>query len=257
MMRYWRREPKPIDLFWWQPSNGTINFGDSLGPIIVRQMLYRRQWSLSQAGARRTTLFTVGSVLHFSQNGDTVWGSGINGKVPIRQHRFRRLDVRAVRGPLTAAFLRQRGITVPNIYGDPAQLLPLLFDWESAVPDEPYIVVPNLNDLPLVGDHDHLLSPLRSWRDCVARIRNSRLVIASSLHAIIVAEAFGVPTRLVRFSESEHLFKYRDYYLATGRIDCGFARSIPEALEMGGIAPPRYDPAPLLQAFPYDLWQTY
>jgi pyruvyltransferase len=79
-------------------------------------------------------------------------------------------------------------------------------------------------------------------------------VVASSLHGVVVAEAFGVPARFVRLSETESLLKYEDYLLGTGRTDEPFAKSIDEALDMGGMPPPRFDAEGLMAAFPFDLW---
>ncbi|MDR3414424.1 MAG: polysaccharide pyruvyl transferase family protein [Formivibrio sp.] len=254
MWQILRRRSAQVELCWWRPANGTINFGDALSPVIVDAMLARRKLSRDSAALRRKRLLAIGSCLHFARTGDVIWGAGINGKIAEGRHRFRDLDVRAVRGPLTAQFLRKRGISVPEVYGDPALLLPYVMPWEAVEQDEPYIVMPNLNDLAELGVVEHLVSPLSPWADCIARIRTSRLVIASSLHALIAAEAFGIPARALRLSDVEAPFKYRDYLLATGRPELVFARSVDEALEMGGMPPPQFDPAPLLQAFPYDLW---
>jgi pyruvyltransferase len=80
-------------------------------------------------------------------------------------------------------------------------------------------------------------------------------VLASSLHALIVAEAYGIPARYVRLSDHESIFKYNDYYLGTGRQQDKIATSVDEAVEMGGFAPPQFDASKLLKAFPFDLWQ--
>lgn len=49
---------------------------------------------------------------------DTIWGTGINGKVSEDLHKFEKLDVRAVRGPLTRNYLISKGINCPEVYGD-------------------------------------------------------------------------------------------------------------------------------------------
>ena len=72
----------------------------------------------------------------------------------------------------------------------------------------------------------------------------------------MIAEAFGIPARYIRFSETENLFKYKDYYLGSGRAeeDFEFATTIDQGLEMGGAKPIRFNPEPLIKAFPKDLW---
>ena len=248
------------ELFVWRPANGNINFGDFLSRITVELLLARRGYTLGDETPERRQLLAIGSVLHFARDGAVVWGSGVNGKIPVESHKFRQLDVRAVRGPLTREFLTTRGIKVPEVYGDPALLLPILapnrFRHEHA---QGVAFVPNLNDLPqldLNGSRDAVtvVSPLAGWNQCVKSILSHDLVLASSLHGLIVAEAYGIPARYVRLSETENLFKYRDYYAGTGRSDFSFAKSIAEGIEMGGERPPVFDPAPLMEAFPFDLW---
>jgi pyruvyltransferase len=248
-----------VDLFVWRPSTGKINFGDFLSRVIVDLMLGTQGCTLGDETHRAFQLLAVGSVLHFASDGAVVWGSGVNGKIAVEKHRFKRLDVRAVRGPLTREFLVNRGIPAPDVYGDPGLLLPWLAPKRfKRVQGKGPGFVPNLNDLAYLDRSDAngvpAISPLDSWNRCVAAILQHDLILASSLHGLIIAEAYGIPARYVRLSEEENLFKYRDYYAGTGRPNFGFARSIAEGLEMGGEALPRFDPGPLMRAFPFDLW---
>jgi pyruvyltransferase len=244
-----------VDLVWWRPPDG-LNFGDVLSPVIVTKVLADNGRSLMDQVDRPTRLLALGSILHFARDGDVIWGAGINGKLPKTRLAFHRLDVRAVRGPLTADVLRRRGIDVPEVYGDPALLLPTLFPALRPTAAVPSVIVPNLHDAArLAAEGIEHLSPRLGWNICVERILRAGLVIASSLHAIIVAEAFGIPARYVRFSETESRFKYEDYALGTGRSGLEAAASIDEAREMGGMPAIRFDSRRLLEAFPIDLWR--
>lgn len=245
-----------VSLFHWRPDDGTVNFGDHLSPVVVSRVLGLRGLTLDDEVERPARLLAIGSILHFARDGDVVWGSGVNGKVPEACFSARRLDIRAVRGPLTEDFLRRRGHRVPAVYGDPGLLLRQLFP-ERFRPraERPFVFVPNLHDLDLVAGHPAVVSPLSGWNTVLARILEARLVLASSLHGIVVAEAFGIPARYVRLSSTESLFKYQDYYAGTGRERFEYATSLAQGLEMGGMAPGGFDPAPLLAAFPWDLWQ--
>lgn len=244
-----------VELFHWKPSNGQLNFGDQLSEVIVTKLLADHGLFLGEGTRRAARLFAVGSILHFARDGDVVWGSGINGKIPASQPGFPNLDVRAVRGPMTRAVLLQAGLSVPEVYGDPALLLPVLLPGRFARRStRAHVFVPNLHDLSLTGDKDNVVSPLSPWNQCVSEILSAELVLASSLHGLVIAEAYGIPARYVRLSETESLFKYQDYVQGTGRPDLEFAKSIAEGLEMGGMAPPQFDPNPLLSAFPLDLW---
>lgn len=243
-----------VAIFYWTPP-ARLNFGDYLAHAVVSRMLALREIVPEEPSARPATLFSVGSVLHFASGGETVWGSGRNGKIAEAEHRFAALDVRAVRGPLTRQFLLARGIACPAVFGDPALLLPRLFPTRfrrAAVPGR-IGIVPNLNDLALVDD-PRVIDPTRPWDAVIDAILSCEFVVASSLHGLIVADAFGVPCAPVRFSPTEHDFKYHDYHEGAGRREFWSSDSVEEALERGPLPPIAFDPEPLLAAFPYDLW---
>lgn len=262
-----------VELFSWNPSwpiwagrgkrlmpirRPVNNFGDLLGPMIAERL--RRLAGLPDEATRASRLLSVGSVLHFAQDGDVVWGSGINGKIPPDSHAFTSLDVRAVRGPLTRAFLLSRGISVPEVFGDPALLLPHVAPelvGAARLKRHCVTVVPNLEDLRRHASlrlHPNVLNPRSGLGRCLNRIVRSRLVVGSSLHAIVVAEAFGIPARVVT-SEVENALKYTDYYAGTGRASYTPAPTISEAVRAGGEPLPLLSVRPLLDAFPVDLWK--
>ena len=247
-----------VDLFYWSPSGNQQNFGDHLSKIIVTKLLADKQHLLDEETVQAHTLFAVGSILHFAQSGDVVWGSGVNGKIASAEHKFDALDVRAVRGPLTRAFLQERGIEAPEIFGDPALLLPSLFpDRFAPSAQHDYVFVPNLHDIEIANslNIENVVSPLQTWNTCIEQILSGNFVIASSLHGLVIAEAYGIPARYLRLSEEENLFKYNDYVMGTGRGGIEAASSIEEALEMGGMPPPVFDAQRLIDAFPIDLWR--
>lgn len=247
-----------IDLVYWRPK-GAVNFGDELGRTIVELMLARKGITIFDEVSTPRRLVTVGSVLDHAENDSVVWGTGRNGSKPDRAHFFERLDVRAVRGPRTRKFLSERGLNVPEIYGDPALLLPALAGGRfkpTGVMD--VLFVPNLNDYQ--GNIDFskakvpILDPRNSWNRAVEAILRAKFIVASSLHALIIAEAYGIPARYVRLTEHENLFKYQDYFEGTGRNLGEFATSIEQAVAMGGKELPDFNSTQLMESFPYDLW---
>jgi pyruvyltransferase len=118
-----------------------------------------------------------------------------------------------------------------------------------------YVVVPNLNDFSLYADHERAVDPTSGWRRVVAEICRAKLVVSTSLHGLVVAESYGIPARHL-LSVAEPIFKYRDYYEGTGRQDVRFAHSIDEALDLGGVAAPEYDPSRMLSLFPTDFLEA-
>lgn len=243
--RLWRLVPirRPVD-----------NFGDLLGPLIVAALLDRADIQTtdeSPNGAKQ--LMSVGSVLHLARPGATVWGSGVNGKIEF-DYSTLPLDVRAVRGPRTAAVLRRAGHTVPSVFGDPALLLGRLFPALLGLPRTSGVtVVMNLNDQPHpTAPGLTVLDPRAPLRTCLETIGSSEFVVGSSLHGLVVADALGIPSRPI-VSTAEPAFKYEDYYEGTGRrFDP--QPSVEAALRSGPVQALDYAVESLLEAFPYDLW---
>lgn len=243
-----RKASQDVSLFYWKPEKYASNFGDALSPLIVERIIGEK---LIQDASKQKFL-ALGSILHFAKNNTLIWGTGRNGKIPVESHRFSQLDVRAVRGPLTRKFLLSKGIACPEVYGDPALLMPLLFPELQPEPEQDYIIIPHINEMGTVKNHPNIVLPIEDCMKVVKKILQAKLVISSSLHGIIVAEAFGIPARLLRMTDKENIFKYQDYYYATGRPHFNIATSIEQALQMGGEPAPKIDLQKLLNAFPYD-----
>lgn len=191
--------------------------------------------------------------MHLAADGDTVWGAGVNGKVPFEAITARNLDVRAVRGPLSAEVLEKFGHFVPPVYGDPGLLVPKLFGiCKSVEPSIDVTYLPNLHDFRHWKGLRGLLSPRTDYETVIRTIAASKHVVASSLHGIVIAEALGVEVSLVRPVE-EDLLKYRDYFLGTGR-DLPYVNETTDKAPAHAIAPVRFDTAALEAQFPIDLW---
>lgn len=229
------------------------NFGDLIGPKVARQIVAGAALSTRRANRQRAQLGVIGSIIHMLPAGAHVWGPGVNGKhldISIPED----LTIHAVRGPLTGKYLEQRDLRDPGVYGDPA----LLVDFGApASPNERagVLCIQNLNDPVLDAVGVRRLAPTAEYSLIIDAIRGSELVIGSSLHAIVVAEALGVPARAV-VSGVEPDFKYRDYYEGTGRSGIRIARTAREALSLGGVdTAPIIDPR-LLRSFPWQLWSA-
>lgn len=255
-------------MYWYQRNKGLRwvlgqNFGDYLSFVIVGEFLKKKRLVIGPQLGKDKKLVALGSVMHFANDMDVIWGSGVNGKVPVENHVFQKLDVRMVRGPLTRQFLLDRGIEVQgHVYGDPALLLPWLFPELKALPVVGKILIlPNLNELkkvsPLVPDGFQLCTPMGYWKDVVKDILSSEMVITSSLHGLIIAESFGVPVRFVAPCGGETLLKYEDYLEGTGRkltvkptdFLSGISRDMGVRFES-----PKVDIEGMKQCFPFDLF---
>ncbi|WP_246159904.1 polysaccharide pyruvyl transferase family protein [Microbacterium rhizomatis] len=231
------------------PVGRVNNFGDKLGPALA---------GLLAAGLPEATepsrLLTVGSIMHFARDGDVIWGTGVNGKVPREQISARRLDVRAVRGPITANFLRGLGIRVPDVFGDPGLLAPALLGISRAhQPALELTSLPNLHDARRWRSQPGFLDPRGDYVRIIRRIAESAHVVTSSLHGIVIADALGVPVSFVKPGE-EDLLKYEDYFEGTGRR-LPYVSETPADAPDHAVPPLEWDAATLLESFPRDLWQ--
>lgn len=249
----------------WRPEGENyVNFGDELACVIVDLMLARKGATLLDAVPRARPLLTVGSALHRGDDDTVVWGTGLHGASLAHDHKYRSLDVRAVRGPLTAKFLNKRGIVVPEIYGDPALLLPRLDGGRFQKRSRYEIgIVPNLHDMSFIKASSFesrypmikIIDPRRAWNLVIQDILDLQFVLASSLHGLVIADAYGIPNRYVRLTEREDILKYHDYYLGTGRI-LAISWSIEEARASDPALAICFDADKLMESFPYDLWAS-
>ena len=250
-----RAQNNRVNIDYWDESN---NLGDTLSPIIVEYMLKQQGLSLTQNVSGKKHLYAVGSVLTAGIQDATVWGSGVlNAKLTYRLEK-RKLDVRAVRGPVTRAILMDYGYSVPEIYGDPAIIMPEIY---KAVP------LKNRKKYGLITHKDYILNEkyeeneiarlnicTDDYQDFLNRLVSVDVVISSSLHGIILAETYGVPAILLK--PQVDIIKYYDYYYSTGRINFPIAESIEQAMLIKPAELPELDDIrkKLKMSFPYDIY---
>jgi len=244
------------NLFYYRKSNKIKNFGDELSPVIVTEIMKKYGYIKIKNNMR---LLSLGSILHFAKDNDIIWGSGINGKISLERLKFEFLDIRIVRGPITAEILyNNKNIIVPDIYGDPGYLISDFIDKNQHLIENKfdYIVIPNLNDIKLFENSKNLVNPLWDWLDIVKYIVNSDFVISSALHGVILAESFNVPARVILpEGHAENELKYKDYYEGTGRQNVKFAKTITEAIKMGGVSFGNSIKENLMNTFPHDIFE--
>jgi len=239
-----------IRLNWW---NQISNLGDAIAPLIVRHLSGR---PVVHAGDRmRGKLVAVGSILNRARDGDVVWGSGLIS-AESRPHGTRIL-VTAVRGPRTRDQLRRLGIECPEVYGDPGCLLPILFPRPAGgAPRYALGVIPHHRDHELVTMRDpavRILDILASPEAFLADLWDCERVVSSSLHGIIFAEAYGIPSQWLVMSDRVlgEGHKFADYYEGTGR-ECPQPLTLARLFEQPAWLPPALGLGDrLVAAFPF------
>ena len=203
-------------------------------------------------------LLAVGSILHMAEDGDTLWGTGVNGKAEKVLHRFQSLDVRAVRGPVTRDYLAGMGIRSPEVYGDPGMMISSVFP-PVRKRQGLALLIPNYNDFHLFDGQEsgvRIVSPFTDLKTVTELISSAEIVFSSSLHGLVFAEAYNVPAvLLLPPGHAESIVKYEDYYNGSGRRSFPVATSLNEALRISPVSLPSEAPtSSLVSKFRKDLF---
>lgn len=216
-------------LFWFSEvrlmHKSKENYGDLIGKYLVEKISGKK---VCFANPNKFSLFnlikpiymTAGSILAYANLKCIVWGSGIIQK----DQQVQPADFRAVRGPQTRNRLLELGYDVPEVYGDPALLLP---NYYHPVVEKRYEIgiIPHYNDYKEVStwyvNHPQIkvidLMTLEV-EQTTSEILECKQIISSSLHGLIVAHAYQIPAVWVEFSDK--LFgdgiKFQDYMESVG-----------------------------------------
>jgi len=205
-----------IEMFWW--ASNPPNFGDEVSPVIVQHFTDQEvKWV--ERGTKNK-LLAIGSIIHCIKAGDTVWGSGTNRSGLIEAPEGVRFL--SFRGKITRGKIIGRDL--PEVYGDPALLLPLVYN--------PIVRKSHgIGYIPHYLDYDHVLENVRlgnndivinirsGWRRVIREILSCERVECSAMHGLIAAEAYGVPATWAIYGERVRgqVLKTQDYFSGTDR----------------------------------------
>lgn len=201
-----------MKVFYFTNGDKPINVGDGLSPFILEHFTdYKAELATSDESGK---LLIVGSLLDAVKDGDTILGIGSN-KVDFKLQANNTMRFLSVRGPMTRNQIE--GVEVPDVYGDPALLLPLMYKPEITKKKK-LGIIPHYVDKHLFNK-DEIIDIEQDWKSFVDQILECDEIISSSLHGIVIAEAYGIPAKWAVYSRSiEGIgFKYQDYFLGTGR----------------------------------------
>lgn len=207
---------KVLNAAWFKiPKPG--NLGDIMTPYILRKYGFTVYWIPINNLEHADTL-CVGSIAPYAKSGMNVLGSGIMSS----NNKLNKNAIwRWVRGPETRKRVIECGGTCPEIYGDPALLLPRLYN--------PYYtkkyttgILPHYvdyKDIKKQYPNDFVINILNENIEIVIdQILSCEKIITSSLHGIITAHAYGIP--VARFEHNKLVgdgVKFLDHSKA---IDC-------------------------------------
>ena len=213
-----------------------INIGDDINYDIVKFLSNKRVINYSNIALKNyiklQKYICIGSIInHFTDKYTVIWGSGaIYGgtyQLPNKP-----LKICAVRGKLTREYLLSQGIYCPEIYGDPALLLPYIYmpqniEKKYKVGVIPHMVdfnLPNVQKLKEIYGDSILIIDLhkyKNWKNIIDQINQCEFVISSSLHGLIFADAYHIPNIWITLSNNllGGKFKFLDYFSSVERTE--------------------------------------
>lgn len=184
------------------------NFGDILTPKLFDYYSLKYEYH-----EKDFDTICIGSTGNKVTNGCLVLGTGIAWE---NTNLNPNADWRFVRGPHTRSALLKSGGYCPEIYGDPALLLPLFCDESKKEYD--LGIVPHMKEYEMVKNkypNHHVINlnnidPIKVAKE----ITKCRSIISSSLHGIICSHAYNIPCAWVKFSDIiiGDDTKYKDHY---------------------------------------------
>ena len=197
-----------------------MNWGDALSPVLVKALSGRNVVHTEALHQHR--ILAIGSILGAANLRSEVWGSGFirAGEKVISAPKA----IYAVRGPLTRKMLVDQGINCPEIYGDPALLLPKIFDPDVSVEYElgviPHYIDKNREfirrcrldpNILVIDIEDGIESFVKAVKSC-------EMIASSSLHGLICADAYERPNVWIQLSDDVEggAFKFQDYRSSVG-----------------------------------------
>lgn len=209
------------------------NWGDDLNYYFIRLftgrpvVFYHNFWLAKKLHLRNyLCIGTLLDAVNYSNQNTVVWGSGVSGQE--RDFVFPK-KILSVRGSHTRKFLFDRDISCPEIFGDPALLLPLFY--QPKIKEKKYKlgIIPHVVDQqhPVIFDmrkkHPEILivdlAHYQQWTDVIDEICSCEMIASSSLHGLIVSDAYGVPNCWIELTGkiSGGYFKFYDYASSVNR----------------------------------------
>lgn len=242
-------EEGKVPVWWWTEAP---NFGDLLAPWLVRRITGRE---VVYSNKYERCYVVIGSVLGQVRRHAIVWGAGSFGTELFG--RFRGINVQrfspmarycAVRGPLTRNKLRMAGIECPAVYGDPALLVP---DYYSPQVDKQYEVGVVLRwsenswfESPDIPGVRKIFLKTDDVEGTIDAMLSCRRIVTSSLHGLILADAYGIPNVWLGSDTPKGLeFKYWDYLISVNK---------PRPPVQIDLATQRWSLARMLDELPFD-----
>lgn len=221
------------------------NFGDSLNYDVIKYITKKEPVYCEDR--TKPHILGCGSILTEAKQTSTVWGSGFawcHDSIPDN------IKVATVRGELSNLKINKRSKYV----GDPALIMPMVYSPKYCNRYK-YSIIPHWKDAEYLMNNSNginIINPLQPVRSLIDEIVSSDFILSSSLHGLILADAYGVPNQWLHLGTDigGDGFKFADYYSTT---DNKF--TVPTKIinfDKCKVNKYRYDLTELINSFPHE-----
>lgn len=193
-----------VKAFWYMSNN----FGDNLNYHIIKNVSGKEP--VLTHDKNENHYIVCGSIITEATINSTIWGAGFANQGESIDPG---VNVVAVRGMLSKACIGKEVLTA-----DPALLMPMFYNSKK---EKKYKIgiIPHWKDVEkvcLLGKH-HIINPLKPVTEVIDDILSCEFIISSSLHGLILADAYGTPNEWIDFGTDigGDGFKFYDYYSTT------------------------------------------
>ena len=249
------------------------NFGDDLNLLFLREIVCKKliyyPRSIISHVFKLDNYICIGSTIESRSNAKSIiWGAGM---ISADKDFIIPKKICAVRGRLTRQRFIDKGINCPQIYGDPALLLPLYYNPKDRTKKFDLGIIPHYVDrnnkyiLQMQQNESSIeiidVTEFSDWHLIIDKILSCKYIISSSLHGLIVSDAYGIPNLWVEFSKniSGKRFKFYDYYSSINKekilplfIDRYYTKE-ELIIKMSDYTNIEFNPVPLIESCPFTL----
>lgn len=207
----------PIRAYWCLSNN----FGDALSVWLIKKITGELPiYADLHSGYKKFVV--TGSILKWCDRDCIVWGAGFSDADDVVKGDT---DIKAVRGPLTIQRVKICTLQNPTVFGDPGLLMPKFYQPDRQNKKYELGIIPHYmnqsevyRSLLASREGVKVINVFDSVESIVEQIVSCCCVLSSSLHGLVVADAYDVPARWMEGSDrlGGDTFKFKDHLMAVG-----------------------------------------
>lgn len=243
---FFKKAPKEISLYYYKCAN----LGDILNETLIENLF---NINVKEESFTQSDMIAIGSVLERIVKGSItgkhdkelqekanktkpiyIWGTGMmHGYDDYSQMEFvRPVKIKALRGELSRkAAEKITGKKINCAVGDPGILAPFML---KKLPPKKYAlgIIPHVveKDMPEYVaiknrvENSVIIDLTGEPQNVLEQIASCECVISTSLHGLIIADGFNIPSKWCKMTDKilGNGYKYKDYYSAYGITENAF-----------------------------------